>query len=76
MTEITQYARLGLVTKTDTLKGYRLMLNLTVKAMAGEMGMLPYHYEMFESGQWKVKTNHLKAAANIVRWYSKMMDGE
>lgn len=57
----------GVVLKTDTLKSIRESIGLTEKAMAGEMGLKPYHYSMLESGQWKVKFLHLKSAMNVAR---------
>lgn len=59
--------RAGFVKKGDTLLGYRQMSGLTLKAFAGEMGMKPHYYEMLETGKWKVRHFHLKAALNIVR---------
>lgn len=59
--------RAGFVKKGDTLLMYRQMSGLTLKAFAGEMGMRPHHYEMLETGKWKVKFHQLKAALNVVR---------
>ena len=57
--------KLGLVKKTDTLKSIREMVGLTPKAMAGEMGISNHHYNRLESGVWRTKSYHLKAAKNI-----------
>lgn len=57
----------GLVKKTDTLRGFREMSCLTLKAFAGEIGMKPHVYEAYESGRFKAKFIHLKAALNIAR---------
>lgn len=64
---MNKYHQAGLILKTDTLKGFREMSFLTLKAFAVEMGMTPYHYEMRETGRWPVKHHMLKAALNIVR---------
>ncbi len=59
--------QVGLVNKTDTLKGFREMTGLTVAAFAGEMGIREDAYERLERDAWRVKFYHLKAALNIVR---------
>lgn len=66
-TDKEKFYKAGLVLRDDTLIGFRLMAGLTLKAFAGEMGMTAQHYENLESGKWKVKAYHLKAALNVVR---------